>query len=165
MRAPPSLFLLQPPLRPRVLARSSALSPALAAALCSAWVASDARRTATGTDLDDGELAYGAAHVLPPGDAARRVCLLCADVRDDPAAAPRFTLPGDEGGDVAAEEDREWDDDASEESAPGWQALRARRADIGCALNSALCFMHTRADAERCATQRPCYITTSCAAR
>jgi hypothetical protein len=109
----------------------------LAAALCAAWCASDARRTATGTDLDEVELAWGAAHVLPAaaggGDAPERMCLLLADVRDDPLAAPRLAS----GWGCAF-----WHDAA-------WKELRARRADVACALNSAICFMHSREDADR----------------
>jgi hypothetical protein len=106
----------------------------LAAALCAAWCASDARRTATGTDLDEVELAWGAEHVLScaagSGDARDRLCLLLADVRDDPLLAPCLGAG--------------W----GASDADAWCELRSRRADVAAALNSAICFMHSRADAD-----------------
>ena len=85
------------------------------------------------------ELAWGAAHTLPAaasgGDAAERLCLLHTDVLNDPLAAPRLATGWGAGGDGGAPS--------------SWQELRARRGDIGCALNSAICFMHSREDADR----------------
>jgi hypothetical protein len=130
--------------------------------MCAAWCAGDARRSATGTDCDAGELAYGAARVLPAaagGGAGARVCLLLSDVRDDPRAAPRAP-PVDgtaaEGAPAAAgAADADADADAGAGDAPAaltdWRVLRARRADVGCAFNNAICYMHTREDALRCA--------------
>jgi hypothetical protein len=53
-----------------------------------------------------------------------------ANVLDDPLAAPRLATG--------------W----GASDADAWRELRLRRADVACALNSAICFMHSRSDAD-----------------
>jgi len=107
--------------------------------LCAAWCTSDARRTAVGVDLDKEELRYAADCVLAnAGSAAGRTLLVCANVLDDPAHATPFNADA-------------WTDD----SCADWRSLWKRPADIVAALNSSLCLLHTREEAERyCASAR-----------
>lgn len=53
------------------------------ALLCSEWVKSDPKRTATGIDIDRSVLAWGRKHnIAPLGDDAARVTLIRGDVRE-----------------------------------------------------------------------------------
>eukprot|EP00897_Mesotaenium_endlicherianum_P009118 jgi/Mesen1/8234/ME000443S07385 len=59
------------------------------ALICAEWLQADARRTATGLDLDDDALAYGLRHNLPavPNGAEGRICLLLGNVLEPGAPA------------------------------------------------------------------------------
>lgn len=73
--------------------------------MCSAeWLRPDARRTATGLDLDEDALRWGAAHNFgaPPDEGGGRICLLLGNVLQPIESAQEISSRGREQGDGLA---------------------------------------------------------------